>query len=79
MTDGGRSCGAGLRAHGRGPGAPLQGGEHARPGLAAEEEPLQGRAGAKMADAREGRTCVVDVNVGVFIRLFDVYLFMFGV
>uniref|UniRef100_A0A3P9N474 Protein O-linked mannose N-acetylglucosaminyltransferase 1 (beta 1,2-) n=1 Tax=Poecilia reticulata TaxID=8081 RepID=A0A3P9N474_POERE len=37
-----------------GPRPPLPGGEHARPGLGAEEEHLQGRAGAKMADPRKG-------------------------
>lgn len=41
---------AGLRAHGRRPGAAVQSGEHARPGLGAEEEPVQGRAGAEVAD-----------------------------
>lgn len=44
-------CCAGVRAHGGGPGAAVQSGEYARPGLGAEEEPLQGRTGAKMADS----------------------------
>jgi len=47
-------CCTGLWAHSRGPGPALQSGEYARAGLGAEEEHLQGRTGAKVADAREG-------------------------
>lgn len=54
VTDGCCCCCAGVRAHGGGPGAAVQSGEYARPGLGAEEEPLQGRTGAKMADSWEG-------------------------
>ena len=46
---------AGLRAHERGPGCGVQGGDHARPRLDVEEEPLHPGAGASVADTRQSK------------------------
>lgn len=66
LTDSCFCCRSGLRTHGRGPGTALQSGEHARAGLGAEEEPLQGRTGAKMADTWEGTTLLCSVSALTF-------------